>query len=171
MSGIWLPHTEHHPIPLIDHGPINGPKGIVLHINQGTYDGTIGWFSNPAAGGIGAHLEIGDGRVAQLASLDRKCWHAGAGNDRVGFEHAGTTARTREQWLHDHHTELALSANRGAWVLHEFNLGRPKLEKNIWRHSDGGQAWGGHACPGPSFPVDVWLDLCMDAYMGHWGRT
>jgi N-acetyl-anhydromuramyl-L-alanine amidase AmpD len=169
MSGIWLPNTERHPIPLIDHGPRAETRGVVLHVNEGTFDGTISWFEKGAKG-VGAHLEIGPSRVWQLAPLDHKCWHAVEANAfTVGFEHTGYGRDTREHWLDAGH-ELAYSANRAAWVLHQWNLGAPKLGHNIWRHSDGGAAWGGHACPGPGFPIDVWLRLATDAYYGHWGR-
>jgi hypothetical protein len=177
MTGVWLPHTTRHPIPALDHGARPRTTGIVIHINVGTFDGTIAWFEKPSdekpegTRGVGAHLEVGDGRVWQLAGLDRKCWHAGAANDHtIGFEHAGVPAWTRDDWLRHHHTELALSANRGAWVLHEFGLGRPRRHVNIFRHSDGGAAWGGHDCPGAHFPLDVWEELCLDAYLAHWGR-
>ena len=170
MTGVWLPNTTRHPIAKLDHGERPRTEGIVLHINVGTFDGTIGWFEG-GANGVGAHLEIGDGKVWQLLGLERKAWHAGAANDHlIGFEHAGYPAWTHADWLHHHHSELALSANRGAWVLHQWDLGPPKLEHNIYRHSDGGAAWGGHDCPGRNFPLDAWLALCHDAYYGHWGR-
>lgn len=176
--GIWLPHTTHHPISELDHGPREQTRGVVLHINQGTYDGTLSWWAlDPArkpenTRGVGAHIEIGDSRVAQCLRLDHKAWHAGAANAfTVGIEHAGVIAWTRDQWLNHHHHELALSANRGAWILHQWNLGHPVYGHNVWKHGDGGDAWGGHPdCPGPHFPLDVWLRLAHDAYYGHWGR-
>jgi hypothetical protein len=172
MTDIWLPNTTKHYIQCIDKGPRPQNKGLVLHINDGTFAGTISWFENSKRQELtGAHFEFGDGKAWQLLPLGRKAWHAGAANEfSVGLEHAGVEAWTRSDWLNKHHTELALSANRGAWILHEYNLGRPKLNVNVWRHSYGGAAWGGHACPGPNFPVDMWLKMCTDAYLGHWGR-
>lgn len=171
---IWIPHTTRHPIEIIDHGPKPRTEGVVLHIADGTFDGTVSWFENSHRPELdGAHCLFGDSKCYQLASLDRKTWHAGNANDHlVGFEHAGTPKRTRDEWMTEHHRELAMSANRASWILHEFGLGRPKYKKNIWKHSDGGPSWGGHPfCPGENFPLIEWLDLCLEAYMGHWGRT
>lgn len=178
LAGKWLPNTEHHPIGAIDHGHREETRGLVLHINEGTVEGTLSWWEldptrKPAGTrGVGAHIEIGDNRAIQCAPLDHVCWHAGDANHfAVGIEHAGQAERTRLDWLCNHHHELALSANRGAWCLHEFELGRPIYRHNIWKHGDGGAAWGNHpGCPGAGFPLDVWLRLCHDAYYGHWGR-
>jgi N-acetyl-anhydromuramyl-L-alanine amidase AmpD len=168
-SGLWLPHTERHPINQLDVGPRGETRGVVLHINEGTFEGTLSWWSRPG-NNVGAHIEVGDGRVAQCVALEREAFHAaGANSFTIGIEHAGMHLRSRDQWLNGHHTELALSANRGAWILHEWDLGHPVYGHNVWRHRDFPE--GGHPdCPGPHFPLDVWLRLCHDAYYGHWGR-
>lgn len=169
--GVWLPHTEHHPIAQLDRGARAKTRGVVLHINEGTVDGTLSWWKRPN-NDVGAHVEIGDSRIVQCVPLDRVAFHAGAANEfSIGLEHAGFASRSRADWLNGHHHELALSANRGAWILHEYHLGHPVYGHNIWRHGDGGFDWGGHpGCPGPGFPLDVWIRLCHDAYYGHWGR-
>jgi N-acetyl-anhydromuramyl-L-alanine amidase AmpD len=168
MTPLWLPNTTRHPIAKLDHGPRSETRGVVIHVNDGTFDGTISWFEG-GAGGVGAHLEIGSDRVWQLADLRSKCWHAVDANAfSIGFEHAGF-GRSRDEWLKAGH-ELAYSANRAAWVLHEYNLGHPSYGHNIWPHSWGGVNWGNHDCPGPAFPWDVWMRLAHDAYYGHWGR-
>jgi len=168
MSGIWLPNTTRHPLAILDHGPRPVTRGVVIHVNVGTFDGTIDWFSGGSQG-VGAHVEIGAERVYQLVPLDRIAWHAVDANAfSVGFEHAGY-GRTRAEWLDAGH-ELAYSANRASWVLHQWKLGAPRYGHNIWPHSWGGIAWGNHDCPGPHFPWDVWLRLANDAYNGHWGR-
>lgn len=165
---IWLPNTERQYYPELDHGERASTKGVVIHVNDGTYNGTLSWFHKD--GGVGAHLEIGRDHVVQLVPLNRKCWHAvNANTNTIGFEHAGMGKQSRADWLHSGH-ELAFSANRAAWVLHEYGLGRPRRGRNVFAHSDGGAAWGAHDCPGPHFPWDVWMGMCLDAYMNHWGR-
>lgn len=165
---IRLPATTQHRMPILEHGRRPQTTGIVIHVNDGTFDGTISWFSG-GSGGVGAHVEVGFDRVWQLADLDAKCWHAVDANAfSIGIEHAGY-GRTRAEWLNAGH-ELAYSANRSSWILHHYRLGPPRYGHNIWPHSWGGVAWGNHACPGPAFPWDVWLKACSDAYWGQWGR-
>jgi N-acetyl-anhydromuramyl-L-alanine amidase AmpD len=168
MSGVWLPNTTHYRMGILDHGPRPVTRGVVIHVNDGTFDGTISWFSG-GSGGVGAHMEVGADRVWQLVDLDHKCWHAVDANAfSIGIEHAGF-GRSLSEWMNAGH-ELAFSANRAAWIMHQYNLGKPRYGHNIWPHSWGGVAWGNHECPGPHFPWKFWLELCMDAYMGHWGR-
>jgi N-acetyl-anhydromuramyl-L-alanine amidase AmpD len=161
-------NTTRHPMAILDHGPRAHTRGVVIHVNDGSFDGTISWFSG-GSGGVGAHLEIGEERVWQLVDLNRKCWHAVEANAfAIGFEHKGF-GRTSGEWLDAGH-ELAFSANRCAWVLHEYNLGKPRYGVNIWPHSWGGVAWGNHDCPGEHFPWRFYMNLVNDAYYGHWGR-
>ncbi len=166
--GVWLPNTTRHPLAVLDHGPREETRGIVIHVNVGTFEGTIDWFSGGSEG-VGAHIQVGADRVFQLVDLNEVCWHAVDANAfAIGIEHAGY-GRTRAEWLDAGH-ELAYSANRAAWILHQYKLGHPQYGHNIWPHSWGGINWGNHDCPGPAFPWDVWLKLATDAYYGHWGR-
>jgi N-acetyl-anhydromuramyl-L-alanine amidase AmpD len=168
MSGVWLPYTTHHRMPILEHGRRPETRGVVVHVNDGTFDGTISWFSGGSEG-VGAHIEVGEGRVWQLADLNAKCWHAVDANEfAIGIEHAGF-GRSRDEWL-DSLQELLYSANRTAWILHQYNLGKPHYGHNIWPHSWGGVNWGNHDCPGPNFPWDTWMEAVNDAYYGHWGR-
>lgn len=178
-NSMWLPETRHVPYPNLDHGPREHTKGIVLHVNAGTFDGTLEFFKSTPQG-VGAHIEVGNGSqgVVQMVALDRKCYHAVDANSyTIGIEHAGFGAKASD-WPEN---EIHLSANRAAWILHRFNLGRPVrgkvnaetgeiLSGNIFYHSDGGAAWGGHACPGAFFPWTEWHALCEAAYLTHWGR-
>lgn len=169
MNGVWLPNTTRRPMPILEHGPRAVTRGVVIHVNAGTLEGTLSWFAGGSQG-IGAHIEVGSDRVYQLADLDQVCWHAVDANAfAIGIEHAGF-GRTRSEWIDAGH-ELAYSANRAAWILHEYGLGRPHYGHNVWPHSWGGVAWGNHPdCPGGEFPWEVWMRLCNDAYYGHWGR-
>jgi N-acetylmuramoyl-L-alanine amidase len=162
-----VPLTALYHLPILEHGKRPETKGIVIHVNEGTFDGTIGWFSGGSQG-VGAHFEVGSDRIYQLADLDALCWHAVNANAfSVGIEHAGF-GRTESEWLDAGH-ELLFSANRAAWILRHYRLGAPRYGHNIWPHSWGGQAWGGHECPGPKFPWRTWLSMATDAYHGGWG--
>jgi N-acetyl-anhydromuramyl-L-alanine amidase AmpD len=165
--GLWVPHTTRHPLGILNHGPRPSTNGVVLHVNDGTFNGTISWFSGGSRG-VGAHFEIGNGEAWQLVDIRAKCWHAVEANGHtIGIEHAGF-GRSRAEWIHGN--ELDLSANRVAWILHAYRLGPPRRHHNIFYHSDGGASWGGHACPGSHFPYDVWQKKCKHAYDTHWGH-
>lgn len=167
----WVPNTRRHIIARLDHGALSTVKFVVIHINEGTTAGTLSWWAEPGHEADGAHVQVSkDGTAYQVASLRRKLWHAGDANDEsVGIEHEGFSHSTHP---HDSrpHVQLHASANRAAWILHECGLGRPKHGKNLFGHGEGGAAWGGHPlCPGP-WPWDEYVDLCLDAYVSHWGR-
>lgn len=166
----WVPYTRHVYYPELDHGYRGRTDGIVLHVNDGYYQGTLDFFHNN--GGVGAHFEIGfqSGQITQMVPINRKCWHAvNANANTIGVEHAGF-GRSRSEWLQNHEYEIVMSAQRVAWMLHRYNLGKPQRHKNIFYHSDGGAGWGNHDCPGSKFPYDVWSKHCMDAFIHHWAR-
>src|SRR5438132_881047 len=145
LAGVWLPHTVHRRCGIPHHGRRPQTDGVVLHVNDGTCEGTLSWFAGGSRG-VGAHLQICEQVAYQLVDLRAKCWHAvNANSHTIGVEHAGF-GRSRSEWLRG--AELTISANRVAWILHEFGLGPPRRHVNIFYHSDGGASWGGHACPG-----------------------
>lgn len=166
---LWLPHTRKHRIRQLDHGERPRTEGVVIHSTEGDSLPTA-WFSRAGGDGVGAHLAVSNAGAVQYVPLERKAWHAMEANGAwIGVEHVGHAAWDRKAWL-KHSTMLHLSANRVAWILHEFNLGRPKHGRNLRSHASGGAAWGSHHDPGAAFPWDLYERLCMDAYMGHWGR-
>lgn len=61
-------------------GNITGgePRFLVIHYTaNGTGDGAVRWFKNPAAK-ASAHLVIGhDGQITQMRTFDKVCFHAG----------------------------------------------------------------------------------------------
>ena len=57
------------------------PIAIVIHIMEGTLDGTDSWFQNPASK-VSAHYGVGkNGDVHQYVLQDNTAWHAGRVND------------------------------------------------------------------------------------------
>jgi N-acetyl-anhydromuramyl-L-alanine amidase AmpD len=53
------------------------PEIIVLHIMQGTMNGTISWFKNPKSYSSAHYLVGKDGRVVQMVKDADGAWHAG----------------------------------------------------------------------------------------------
>lgn len=169
-SSWWVPTIHHNYYSELDHGYRSATRGVVLHVNDGYYQGTLDFFHNN--GGVGAHFELGfqKGQSTQLVPLNRVCWHAVQANAfSIGVEHAGF-GRNRAEWLQNGEREIRASAQIVSWILHRYNLGPPKRHTNIFFHSDGGASWGGHACPGAAFPYDVWERLCRHYFDTHWMR-
>lgn len=194
--GYWVSQTSVQYAPILDHGFREETHGIVIHVNDGWYHGTLGFFTNGLAEpwgseGVGAHFEMGgqhnnlrgeyaDGPPVQLLPLDAIAWHAvEANNFSIGVEHAGFGYSTWE-WETEHYNIIGNSAYRIAWMLRRYNLGPPSISTNpnhgnIWPHSAGGASWGGHICPGSTqnnvdyFPWQLFHEYCLKAYNQKWG--
>lgn len=171
MTQVWLPNTIKHPIPHIDHGVMSSVEGVVIHINDGSLAGTLAWWANADGDSHeadGAQLEVAkSARVYQTMPINHVAWHAPPENHRlVGIEHEGWSLAEHPQ---DHRTlaQLHASANRVAWIHHEFHLGHPVHGFTVFAHSDFPQ--GHHACPGP-WDWNLYMNLCTAAYYDHWGR-
>lgn len=192
-KAVYVPATRVKYAAILDHGFRSETRGVVLHVNAGYAKGTEGFFTNGlrepfGSEGVGAHFEISgrglnglpslsnlaDFGSAQYVPIDRVTWHAVEANGfAIGVEHAGFGKSTSE-WEKLHFNEIGNSAYRVAWILHRYELGPPEISLtnssrgNIWPHSCGGASWGGHQCPGPAFPYELWLKYCKKAYKNKW---
>ena len=66
---------------------------VVIHTTQGSYNGTISWFQNPASQ-VSAHYVVksSDGAVTQMVREKDIAWHAGNwtyNTQSIGIEHEG----------------------------------------------------------------------------------
>lgn len=71
---------------------------IVLHVTEGSYEGSINWFQNPSAN-VSAHyvLRNADGHATQMVRHEDIAWHAGGQNYNeysIGIEHEGHVGQT-----------------------------------------------------------------------------
>jgi len=65
---------------------------IVIHVTEGTFDGSVAWLRDPRAHASANFVVSRDGHVAQLVPIHDIAWHAGnwAYNKRsIGIENAG----------------------------------------------------------------------------------
>jgi len=108
-----------------------GPRDIsliVVHVAQGSYSGTIGWFQRSRSN-VSAHYVVrGDGRVAQCVRNDDISWHAGdwSYNRRsIGIEHAGYASepRTARQYRSSARLSAYLSRRYGIPVDRQHVIG------------------------------------------------
>lgn len=138
-------------------GPRAVTRGLVVHIAEGFYGGTIAWQKNPAAD-VSSHFIAGrDGRVAQMVDTDREAWTQRAGNASwMAVECEGFTTGNR---LHrpgwesltpqqvDAVARLLARAHQQYGV--PFVLATGPDSRGLGYHSMGGAAWGHRDCPGP----------------------
>ena len=134
---------------------------IVIHVAEGTYRGTLGWFQNPQAK-VSAHFTVGqNGEVGQSVQVTDTAYHAGPVpkgepemNPRsIGIEHEGKQGTP--PWVPTD-AQLEASAQLVASLCRQFNL--PADRTHIIGHSDvfPGRAARAH-CPGAGWPWDRFL--------------
>jgi len=90
--GIWSDVAEWRG-PTPNHsGKMLEQRGLVLHIAEGSYEGTISWCKNPNSGVSCHFVAAADGRLAQVADTDVTVWTQIAGNGHwVSVECEGFT--------------------------------------------------------------------------------
>lgn len=126
------------------------PKFIVVHVMEGTLDGTASWFANPKAQ-VSSHFGIGrDGTVYQFVDTDYQAWAEQDFNAvAISIEHEGysgfpLTPKQEEaaillcKWIH---------AKSGVPLKRQSNPNA--LVGGIIGHGQLGMAGGNHPeCPG-----------------------
>jgi hypothetical protein len=138
-------------VPTQNHGPaMPDHRGVVLHIAQGTYAGTVSWCQRTdIPDRIGPHFVVGpNGEITQMIDTAMQSWCQADGNlEWISIENAG--------WSGAALTAQQVSAC--ARILAKANLvygiplqaaGSP-TDRGLGHHSMGGSAWGNHPdCPG-----------------------
>jgi hypothetical protein len=124
---------------------------IVIHVAEGSYSGTIGWFANRAAE-VSAHYVVSrKGGVAQCVRDEAISWHAGwwpTNTHSIGIEHAGYTNNPNSFSRRMYHASARLSA----WCCKRHRI--PIDRKHIIGHyqvpgcSGSGGGAGCHTDPG-----------------------
>lgn len=125
-------------------------NGIVVHIAQGYYEGTISWQLNTASR-VSSHFVIAkDGRIAQVVDTDIRAWTQRAGN-------SSWLSTENEGFVPDKLTDEQLTANAKLFARGHKEYGYPLQVSNhpntkgLGHHSMGaenGYDWGHSACPG-----------------------
>jgi hypothetical protein len=136
------------PVPNCTKGGQDEVRGVVLHIMEGTLDGSDSWFRN-ASSQASAHFGVGkDGRIYQWVDTADRAWAQAAGNRTwLSIEHEGHSGDALT-WA-----QLAATARIVAWAhaTHgvPLQLADSVTGRGIGWHGMGGAAWGGHYdCPG-----------------------
>lgn len=122
--------------------------GLIVHIMEGSIDGTQSWFNNPSAQ-ASSHFGNGkSGDLRQWVDTKDRAWAQAAGNRTyLSIENEGSTpdALTPQQ--------VENVAQVLAWAHKLYGVPLQKAnapgEHGLGWHGMGGDAWGGHFdCPG-----------------------
>lgn len=148
-------------------------RGLVEHIAEGTYAGTIVWQRNPAAE-VSSHFVVArDGRIAQMVDTADRAWCQRAGNpDWLSIENEGwpSTPLTDAQMVasatllaecHDRHgTPIALAPAPTGLGLAWHSLG-----------AEHGVDWGHPDCPGPIIKAQLPTIVAWAAIVHNGGKV
>lgn len=148
---------------------------IVLHSTEGdTAKGAAGWFTQDASGGS-THAVVDDEECYRTLPEDVVPWGATgdrANEDGLHVEMAGYARWSRDEWL-AHRAEIEKAAAVALDWSRRYGVPLVFLTADDLR-AQGGDArgitthWevtkafgveGGHTDPGPSFPIDLFLQL------------
>lgn len=130
-------------------GGMSEYRGLVIHIMQGSYDGSIAWGKNPTSG-ISFHFATrrDDGHCGQLVDTADGAWTQAAGNghwlsvENEGFSGDPLTAGQLEACAQIY----ARGVRDHGWP---YQLADSPSGVGLGWHGMGGAAWGGHFdCPG-----------------------
>jgi N-acetyl-anhydromuramyl-L-alanine amidase AmpD len=137
---------------------------IVVHDCEGSFDGSVAWFSTPQSQ-VSAHyvLDKTGARAMQMVDVADKAWHCVSFNAvSIGVEMEGFESKGFPD------VELGAMANVVAFLLHTHGLPVRWAEggegSGFCRHFDLGQAGGGH--DDPTTQDSVWqgfIDLVKAA--------
>lgn len=124
---------------------------VIIHTVEGSAQGAISWFRNPASR-VSAHYIIGrDGRIFQGVRDSDTAWHAGWINSQaIGLEHEGWAYRNT--WTD---AQYRASAALTAWLCRAYAI--PISRSNILGHVEVRGAT--HTDPGPFFNWSYYMQL------------
>ena len=159
--GIWSDIAEWRG-PTPNHsGAMLEQRGVVLHIAEGGYEGTISWCKNPASG-VSCHFVVAaDGRIAQLADTDVTVWTQIAGNGHwISVENEGFTPNALSDAQVRANARILAKAHQVYGV--PLQVATDPTGRGLGHHSMGtdggdnptdtwtGPTWGHTDCPGPA---------------------
>lgn len=134
-------------------GPMRAYRGLVIHIAEGFFEGTISWQRNPSSQ-VSSHFIVGrDGAIAQMVDTDVVAWTQQYGNGSwLSVENEGFTPDPLTPAQVEANAQLfARGFQEYGWPL---GLAADPSMRGLGHHSMGcnwpGGAWGHCDCPGPA---------------------
>ncbi|GAA0224771.1 N-acetylmuramoyl-L-alanine amidase [Haladaptatus pallidirubidus] len=143
-------------------------NAIVVHVAQGSAEGTVNWFTNPDAN-VSAHYTIrDDGYKYQSLSDINIGWHAGGmswyNNETIGIEHGGYVSSGFTD------AQYRSSAELVRWLCNQYNIPKSRVsgvancygESGIMGHHQVPETdcgYNDHTDPGPNWDWDYYMSL------------
>jgi N-acetyl-anhydromuramyl-L-alanine amidase AmpD len=164
-------HVQRNPDDQADYGnydqanrPTDMPiKYIVIHVAEGSYDGTIAHFQNPNSK-VSTHYVIrsADGEVTQMVKTKDVAWHAGnwyMNMHSIGIEHEGFSREGQKWFTKDMYRSLARLVH---YLAHRYNI--PIDREHILGHNEYQSPTPAgvtrmHWDPGPYWDWDYFMEL------------
>jgi len=122
--------------------------GVVVHIMDGSFDGTKSWFNNSGASASSHFGTRKDGYAEQWVDTKDKAWAQMAGNaDYISVENEGVAGDSLTDGQISRVAEVLAWTHRTYGV--PLQLANAPGERGLGWHGMGGIQWGGHFdCPG-----------------------
>ncbi|GAA1689129.1 N-acetylmuramoyl-L-alanine amidase [Fodinicola feengrottensis] len=136
---------------------------IVIHDQEGYYNGTVSWFQNPAAQATSNYvMRSSDGHITQMVPTKDVAWHAGnwyVNTHSIGIEHEGFAAAGATWYTEAMYRQ---SAKLVRYLAQRFNI--PLDRQHIIGHGNvpglsTNKIRGMHWDPGPFWDWNHYLDL------------
>jgi len=142
-------------------GTLSEHRGVVVHIAEGFYEGTISYQKGPNS--VSSHFIVDrDGTICQMVDTDQEAWTQRAGNSAwmsiefAGFTNANPLHASHPGWekLTDQQMESAAKILNKAHQVYgvPVQIANDPNGKGLGHHSMGcnwpGGAWGHCDCPG-----------------------
>ena len=129
-------------------GGMSEYRGLVVHIMQGSYIGSVAWGKNPASS-VSFHFATrADGHIGQLVDTDDAAWTQGNGNGHwLSVENEGYSGNELTAGQVEACAQIYARGVRDyGW---HYQLADGTSGRGLGWHGMGGTAWGGHPdCPG-----------------------
>jgi hypothetical protein len=128
-------------------GLVKPVHGLVLHIQEGTEEGTFSWFNSTKSKASSHFGNPKHGRLEQFVDTDDMAWTQKAGNTQwLSVENEGKAGDmlTGSQVLNVAKLMVWMNANLKVPLV----LADNPAAFGLGYHSMGGKAWGHLACPG-----------------------
>lgn len=129
-------------------GRMTAHRGVVIHIAEGTYEGTVSWCLNSDSG-VSAHFVVAkNGSTTQLVDTDIQSWCQSAGNaEWLSIENEGRGGESLNAAALEACARIVAKAHLVYGV--PLEIAESPGDLGLGHHSMGGAAWGGHPlCPG-----------------------